>query len=151
VSTKTQTAAREVVEVIPLVMRTLALELRRTGHTPEPVHCRLLVILAERSHNVSGLAEKQAVSLPTMSNSITTLVERGWVKRVRASHDRRRVMVDLTPAGRAVLNEILRPTEARVTELLASLSSTECDQLLAGLAILRAAFARATEKTHCSE
>ena len=43
----TETAARRVVEVIPRVMRTLALEFRTTGHLPAPVHCGLLVALAE--------------------------------------------------------------------------------------------------------
>jgi DNA-binding MarR family transcriptional regulator len=147
VSSKAETAARQVLEVIPLVMRTLALELRRTRYTLAPVHFRLLVILAERPHNLTELAEKQAVSLPTMSNSVTTLVERGWVKRVRPAHDRRMVLVELTPAGRGVLNEILRPVEAQVTQLLASLSPAECDQLMAGCAILRGAFARAAEDT----
>ena len=146
-SDKTESAARQVLEVVPLVMRTLALELRRTRYELAPVHFRLLVLLAERPHNLSELAEKQAVSLPTMSNSITTLVERGWVKRVRAPRDRRMVLVELTSTGRGVLNEILQPVEARVTELLVSLSPTECDQLLAGCAILRAAFARAAEDT----
>ena len=150
-SRKAETAARQVLEVIPLVMRTLASEIRRTRHTLAPVHFRLLVLLAERPHSVSELAEKQAVSLPTMSNSITTLVERGWVERVRPSHDRRLVLVELTPAGRGVLREILRPIEAHVTELLASLSPTECDQLLAGCAILRAAFGRAAEGAPSSE
>jgi DNA-binding MarR family transcriptional regulator len=151
VSSKAETAARQVLEVIPLVMRTLASEMRRTRHTLAPVHFRLLVLLAEHPHSVSELADKQAVSLPTMSNSITTLVERDWVKRARPSHDRRLVLVELTPAGRAALKEILRPMEARVAELLASLSTTECDQLLAGCAILRAAFARAGEDTCSSE
>lgn len=150
-SSKAQTAARQVLEVVPLVMRTLASELRRTRHTLAPVHFRLLVLLAERPHNLSELAERQSVSLPTMSNSITILVERGWVKRVRPSHDRRMVVVELTPAGRAVLKEILRPVEARVAELFGSLSPAECDQLLAGCAILRAAFSRAVEHTQSSD
>jgi DNA-binding MarR family transcriptional regulator len=142
-SGKTQAAAHEILQVVPQVMRTLALEMRRTGHTPAPVHCRLLVLLAEGPHNVSELAEKQAVSLPTMSNSITTLVEHGWVTRVRPPHDRRMVQVELTPAGRAALSEIMRSVEARLRELLEPLSPGECDQLLAGLAVLRASFAHA--------
>jgi DNA-binding MarR family transcriptional regulator len=150
-SVEAEAAARQVLEVIPLVMRTLASELRSTRHTLAPVHFRLLVLLAQRQHNLSELAEKQAVSLPTMSNSIATLVERGWVKRLRPAHDRRLVLVELTPAGRAVLKEILRPVEARVTDLLASLSPSECDQLSAGCALLRTAFARAAGDTRSSE
>jgi DNA-binding MarR family transcriptional regulator len=144
-SGKAEAAAREVLQVIPQVMRRLALEMRRTGYAPAPVHCRLLILLAERPRNVTELAERQAVSLPTMSNSITALVEQGWVRRVRSADDRRMVMVELTPAGRSVLSDIMRPVEMRVTELLASLSPGECDQLLAGLAVLRAGFAQGTD------
>ena len=149
--TKTQTAVRQVLGVIPAVMRTLASELRHTEYTLAPVHFRLLVILAERPRNLSELAERQAVSLPTMSNSITILVQRGWVGRVRDPQDRRMVLIELTAAGRAVLSEIRGEIEVRVTELLASLSPTECDQLLAGLAILGGVFSRAAENTQSAE
>ncbi len=150
-ASKTQVAASRVVEVIPLVMRTLALEIRRTGHVPAPVHCRLMVLLADGPRNLSELAEKQAVSLPTMSNSISALVERGWVTRVRAPHDRRMVMVELTPVGRRALNHIMGLVEARVGRLLASLSAAECDQLLAGLEVLHGCVARTFGKAESSE
>jgi len=149
--TKTQMAVRQVLGVVPTVMRTLASELRRTEYTPAPVHFRLLAILAERPRNLSELAQKQAVSLPTMSSSISTLVERGWVKRVRDPQDHRMVLIELSTAGRAVLNEIRGEIEVRVMELLASLSPNECDQLLAGLAILGGIFDRAAENTQSAD
>lgn len=148
---KTRIAARQVVEVIPLVMRTLALEMRSTGYLPAPVHCPLMVILTEGPHNLSELAEIQAVSLPTMSNSISALVERGWVTRVRAPYDRRMVLVELTPAGRAVLQDVKRSVEGRVGRLLASLSPAECDQLLTGLQVLRGCFARPPDRVQSLE
>jgi len=150
-STKTQIAVQQVLETIPLVMRALASELRRTEYGLAPVHFGLLVILAHSPRNLSELAEQQAVSLPTMSNSITTLVERGWVKRTRDPHDRRMVLVELTPAGREVLSEIQRQAEARVADILTPLSPTECDQLVAGLAVLRAAFGRVVGSAECLE
>jgi len=139
----TQTIARQLLRTIPLVMCTLASEMRRTGYTPARGHFRLLSILAERPHHLSELAGKQAVSLPTMSSSITTLVERGWVKRVRDPRDRRMVSVELTPAGWAVLDDIRRQVEKHVTELLTPLSPAERERLSAGLEVLYTAFARA--------
>ncbi len=144
-SADTHTAAREVLEIIPLVMRTVAAELRRAGQAPS--HFRLLAMLAHRASNLSELAEKHAVSLPTMSNTISTLVERGWVKRTQAAHDRRQVLIELTPAGRTVLAAIRRQAEAHVAELLAPLSQSERKTLLAGLAILREVF-EASVPTH---
>ncbi len=142
---KTQAVARQVLEIIPLVMRTVAAELRRTGHLLDPSHYRLLAMLAHRSYNLSELAERHAVSLPTMSNSITKLVERGWVRRAPATHDRRMVLIELTPAGRAALAEVHRQAEAHVAESLASLSRADQDKLLAGLDILRHAFGPAVD------
>jgi DNA-binding MarR family transcriptional regulator len=138
----TETAARRVVEVIPRVMRTLALEFRTTGHLPAPVHCGLLVALEERPHNLTELAERHAVSLPTMSNSINTLVERGWVTRSRDAEDRRMVVVELTPDGQAVLDQTTHAVTGSVAELLASLSPDECESLLSGLKVLDECFAR---------
>ncbi len=73
--------------------------------------------LAGHSCNLSELALRQAVSLPTMSNSISVLVERGWVKRVPSPDDRRRVVLELTSEGRVVLCQMQGQAEARVAEL----------------------------------
>jgi len=144
-ATGRESAARCVVEVIPLVMRTLALEMRSTGYLPMPAHCRLLLLLAERPHNLSELAERQAVTLPTMSNSISTLVERGLATRLRAPHDRRMVLVELTPDGRAVLRKMVHSVEGRIAERLGCLSSDQDSQIIAGLEALRSCFARTAE------
>ena len=138
----TDLAAREIMEVVPMVMRTLALEMRSAGHLPEPAHLRLLLLLAERPHNLSELAEKQAVSLPTMSNSISTLVERGWVARSRSRHDRRKVQVELMPAGREAVEETMAAIERRMALRLSCLSPAECERVVQGLEMLRGCFAR---------
>jgi DNA-binding MarR family transcriptional regulator len=142
---ETRIAARQILEIVPLVMRIVAAEVRRTGYALAPSHFCLLRMLARCPCNLSQLAERQAVSLPTMSNSIATLVERGWVKRTQVPHDRRAVLIELTPAGQAVLADVQRQVEARVTELLAPLSDADRDALVAGLAILRDAFAPAIQ------
>jgi DNA-binding MarR family transcriptional regulator len=140
-----ESAARRVVEVVPRVMRTLAQEFRNTGYLPAPVHCGLLVALAEGPYNLTELAEKHAVSLPTMSNSINTLVERGWVSRSRDADDRRMVVVELTPDGQAILDKTTYSVAGSVGRLLASLSPEECEQLLSGLEILDGCFSRTAE------
>ena len=76
--------ARDILEIIPLVMRTVAAELRAAGEMPAPAHFGLLSILSVRPRMLSDLASLQGVSLPTMSNSISAMVERGWVRRESA-------------------------------------------------------------------
>jgi DNA-binding MarR family transcriptional regulator len=58
------------------------------------------------------------------------------VARVRDQNDRRRMLVDLTPAGARALNRLNRRVEAAQDALLAPLSATErrhLNQLLAQL------------------
>ena len=132
--------ADALIDIIPGVMRALALGLRRWNAALSPVHLRMLLELAEHPHSLSELAEKNGVSLPTMSNSITTLVERGWVSRERDRRDRRMVLIALTSIGRDVLGDIDRQAHDCLLERLASLSADDCARLLDGLRILTRAF-----------
>ena len=47
--------AREILEIIPLVMRTVAAELRAAGELPAPAHFGLLSILSVRPRMLSDL------------------------------------------------------------------------------------------------
>src|SRR3954447_7662434 len=89
-------SARDILEIVPLVMRTIAAELRAAGELPVPAHFGLLSMLSVQSRSLSEMAAHQGVSLPTMSNSVSTLVQRGWVRRGQSA-DRRVVIVELTP------------------------------------------------------
>jgi DNA-binding MarR family transcriptional regulator len=142
-STEVKAVAQAIVKVIPRVMRTMGSARRWSGLTVSPAHFRLLGILANHPCNLSELAVQQAVSLPTMSNSISVLVERGWVNRVPSQDDRRQVLLELTPEGRAVLVKMRSEAEARVAELLDDLSPDDLKDLSAGLVILERALASA--------
>lgn len=145
---KMDRTARGIMEVVPLVMRTLALEMRCAGRLAVPAHAGLLVILAAGPHNLSELAKKHSVSLPTMSNSISTLVERGWVTRSRAREDRRRVQVELTTEGRTALEAMGKAVEERLSRKLSCLSPAEREQVLFGLELLRKCFAHLPSDEH---
>src|ERR1700710_1091132 len=109
-------AAREILEIIPLVMRTVAAELRAAGEMPAPAHFGLLSVLSVQSRMLTDLAALQGVSLPTMSNSISAMVERGWVRRAAPEGDRRVVMIDVTPTGRAALERVSRAAEVHLAD-----------------------------------
>lgn len=140
-----QPTAREVLEIVPLVMRALRADLLQRPDLPNPGHFRLLHTLVEGPHNLSELAEKHNVTLPTMSNTVTTLCEHGLVLRTQAEDDRRRVVIQLTPAGRALFEKIKTQAENRIAALLEPLSDSEHRQLADGLAVLKRAFSRLPE------
>src|SRR5689334_12871828 len=113
--------ARDILDIIPLVMRTVAAELRAAGELPAPAHFGLLSILSERPRMITELAALHGVSLPTMSNSITSMVERGWVRRGAGEGDRRVAMIEVTANGRAALERVARAAETHLAEVLAPL------------------------------
>src|SRR5207245_9055690 len=113
--------AREILEILPRVMRTVAAELRAAGEMPAPAHFGLLSVLSLRPRMLTDLASLQGVSLPTMSNSISSMVERGWVRRAAPEGDRRVVMIEVTATGRAALERVSRCAEVHLAEGLAPL------------------------------
>lgn len=135
--------AREILEIIPLVMRTVAAELRAAGELPAPAHFGLLSVLSARPRMLTDLASMQGVSLPTMSSSITAMVERGWVKRTAPEDDRRVVMIEVTATGRAALERVSRAAEAHLADVLAPLDIPARRRLVGGLGVLRKVFAAA--------
>jgi DNA-binding MarR family transcriptional regulator len=137
---KTRDAAREVLKIIPLVMRTVAAELRAAGEMPAPAHFGLLTILGSSPRTLTELALLQGVSLPTMSNSISTMVQRGWVKRSSPAKDRRVVLVEMTPLGGATVERVGKAAEAHLAEMLAGLDPPSTRRLAAGLGVLRRVF-----------
>jgi DNA-binding MarR family transcriptional regulator len=138
-------AARELLEIMPLVMRTVAADLRSAGELPAPAHFGLLMTLSERGRTLTELAAVRGVSLPTMSNSVTALVQRGWIRRSAPGKDRRSVLIDMTPSGRAALERVGRIAEAHLSDVLAPLDATARRRLIAGLGVLRKVFAAPPE------
>jgi len=137
-------SARDVLEIIPLVMRTVAAELRAAGELPAPAHFGLLSVLSERGRTLTELAALQGVSLPTMSSSISAMAERGWVRRTGPEKDRRSVLIEVTTNGRAALERVARCAETHLAEVLAPLDPRSRRRLQGGLGVLREVFARST-------
>src|SRR5260221_6043041 len=99
-------SAHQILKIVPLVMRTVAAELRAGGELPAPAHFGLLTMLSAQSRTLTELAALQGVSLPTMSNSISAMVQRGWVRRTAPVKDRRVVIIEVTPMGRGAVERV---------------------------------------------
>ena len=131
-----EAAARALLHVVMLVMRTVAADMRRSSQPLAPAQLGSLMKIGTGPCTMSDLARHLAVSLPTVSKSIDMLVRRGWVERWVDKSDRRQTMVRLTPRGRRVMGEIRRRTEQQVTKTLAPLTPAERGQLVAALEML---------------
>jgi long-chain acyl-CoA synthetase len=85
---------------------------------------RVMAILGDGCEAASVLAEKLAVSRPSITGVVDGLVMRGLVRRDHTEDDRRRIDVGLTEAGRALLSEADGAVEQRldrIEQLLAEL------------------------------
>jgi DNA-binding MarR family transcriptional regulator len=128
--------ASQIVHIVPLMMRSVRADLRCEGVAVAPAHFRLLGILASKNQNLSELAENQAVTSATMSNSVAILVERGWVERIPDAHDRRMVQIGITPAGRHILNAVHQQLHQRVADMLLSVPENDLEALQNGMQVL---------------
>jgi len=136
-------AARDILKIVPVVMRTVAAELRKSGELPAPAHFGLLAMVKVQPRTLTELATLQGVSLPTMSNSVSAMVQRGWVKRSSPDRDRRVAIIELTEAGREALERVGRAAEVRLSEQLQSLDDKARRRLQSGLAVLTTVFSAA--------
>lgn len=129
-----------------MIMRGLASEFRKNELGLASGHFGILMCLSQLGPlNLSELAERLEVSLPTMSNSVSTLAGRGWVARQRDPGDRRVTLVMLTAEGREVLHTIGVKARAHVAQSLTHLSEEECRQLSTGLKWLRESYLKTFE------
>jgi DNA-binding MarR family transcriptional regulator len=133
-------AARDILKIVPLVMRAVAAELRAAGELLAPAHFGLLSLLSAQPRTLTELAGLQGVSLPTMSNSISAMVQRGWVRRSEPMTDRRMVLIKVTPTGKGALERVGRVAERHIADLLEPLDAASRHRLQAGLALLRQVF-----------
>jgi DNA-binding MarR family transcriptional regulator len=128
-------------------MRTVAAELRQAPNAAMAApHFRMLWILEHRAWSLSELAEHQSVSLPTMSNSVTILEDRGWVRRTRSEEDRRKVVIKLTDEGHQILAEVREKMEAHVAEAIQAMSMEQQSTVSQALLILRDTFNALSDK-----
>lgn len=141
-----QEVARRTLEIIPLVMQVMAVEMRAGHAALLPGQFRVMVELTVRPYALGELAELLGVSSPTMSNTITALENRGWVRRLRSDEDRRLVFIHLAPAGQAVLDEMEAHMQARLSEFLVELAHDKQALLIEALTVLRDAFAAGLEQ-----
>jgi long-chain acyl-CoA synthetase len=84
---------------------------------------RVLGILGDGQEAASVLAEKLAVSRPSVTGVVDGLVARGLVSRGPCGSDRRKIDLELTDQGRCVLMAADAAVEGRLTEIARHLGS----------------------------
>jgi DNA-binding MarR family transcriptional regulator len=101
-------------ELLSVVARINRMATRRADLPVPYAQARLLAQIEESGPSrVCDLATADHCSQPTMTAHVQRLESGGWARRRPDPSDARAVLVDITPAGRAVLEDI-RTRRARV-------------------------------------
>jgi DNA-binding MarR family transcriptional regulator len=79
------------------------------------------------------LARNSFVTAQSMADMIAILESRGLIERRRDASDRRRLLVALTPAGRALLDRCREPVAELESAMVADLTPAEVSELRRGL------------------
>lgn len=102
----------------------------------------LAAISVHGLHTLGELADRERVSAPSMNRTVNCLEESGYVTRTPDENDRRKVNIDLTDEGRAVVAETVRRRDSWLEQALEGLSPDQRDTLRAAAAIMREVAAR---------
>jgi DNA-binding MarR family transcriptional regulator len=109
--------------------RQLSRALEAEGCSVEQWH--ILMLLSDgRGHPMTEIAEFALVPPPSVTRLIDRMVADGVVHRTADPSDRRRVLVHLTPRGRALRRRLDLLVEREQHVVLADASSAEAERLL---------------------
>ena len=127
-------------ELRPLVLR-LARNLRRETEALGVTSHQATLLWLVRSRpglSLRELASEEGISAPSLSGHVDRLEAAGLLRRVRSSDDRRRVGLELTAEGRALLKRIRARRTTWLADGLARLTDEEREQLERALPALAA-------------
>lgn len=140
--TPREECAREVLDAVPVAMRTIRTQLRMHGDSSlsVPQFRTLLFINRHKGTSISEVADHIGLTLPSMSTLVDGLVTRNYVLRRAHEDDRRRMTLMLTERGDAALRSAREWTLAYLTERLKPLPEAQRVTILRAMRILRRVF-----------
>jgi DNA-binding MarR family transcriptional regulator len=101
---------------------------------------RALVVLDDdASVTVKALAARLGIQPSTTTRLADRLVAKALIERVPGMHDRREVLLSLSPAGRAVVRTAMDSRRRAVEEILVTLSDAELAAIGESFAVFAAA------------
>ena len=135
-------SARQILEVVPMVMRAIRTEMRsHRGSDLSVPKFRVLIFLNRHAGaSLSDIAEHLGLTLPSMSKMIDGLVARNMVTRQMDTKDRRRVTLVLTALGRRAMQSAYNATESRLAERLVVLPASERGIIIKSMQVLESIF-----------
>jgi DNA-binding MarR family transcriptional regulator len=127
-------------ELRPAILR-LARNLRRETEALGVTSHQATLLWLVRSRpglSLRELAGAEGISAPSLSGHVDRLEAAGLLRRVRSSGDRRRVGLELTPEGRAILKRVRARRTSWLADRLGRLTDEERERVEQALPALHA-------------
>jgi DNA-binding MarR family transcriptional regulator len=93
----------------------------------------LVVVSNQGAQTVSALADRLDVHASTMTRMCSRLVTRGLVARKPSALDRREVVIELTPTGQALVDEVLNKRRREIDDVVRRLTPDDRDRVVTAL------------------
>ena len=140
--------AGELLDVVPVIMRTIRNEMRshRSNDLTVPLFRTLMFLERHPGVALLDLAGHLGLTSPSVCKIVDGLVAHSMVIRQHSNTDRRKITLALTPEGQNVLDESRSSTQARLADLLSSLSMEQCETVIQALQIIQPLFLPAGDK-----
>jgi DNA-binding MarR family transcriptional regulator len=127
--------AREILEVVPFVMRLIREEMRR-HHSSDltlPQFRTLVFLQRNPGAALHKVAEHLGLTPPTVSHMINSLFARGLIERPGSVLDRRRIELRLTTRGNSLIDRVRGETVSSIAVRLEKMRADERGNLIAAL------------------
>jgi len=128
---------RELEEVGGLAESLIASVARRHGLSHAALNALAVIEGTGAPMPTGAVSAHMHVTTGTMTSVLDTLERNGYVRRLTDPNDRRRVLVDVTPAAQKVLDRLLPEVVLTTTAALADFSPKELEDFLGTLARIR--------------
>jgi DNA-binding MarR family transcriptional regulator len=125
-------AAREVLDCVRRIVRALRISSRAAEKNVGLSAAQLFVmsrLASEPAMSLNELADRTLTHQSSASVVVTKLVQRKLVQRTQSPHDRRRMELSLTPAGRALLRKAPGAAQEQLIDALRLMSQSDVKSL----------------------
>lgn len=138
----TEESARELLEVVPLVMRDIRCQMR-SGRSPDltvPQFRTLAFVNRNEGPSLLDVANHMGLTPPSTCRLVDGLIIRGMMTRQDNPADRRRVRLAVTPRGLAILEASRQRTMTYLADKLRDVSSEDREVIVKAMEALRSVF-----------
>jgi len=135
-------SARELLEVVPVVMREIRSQMRsrRSLDLTIPQFRTLAFVNRNKGSSLYEVSDHMGLTPPSVSTLVDGLIERGMMTREEHPADRRRVRLVVTSHGRAILEAATRETLTYLAKKLSNVTPDNREVIVKAMEILRLTF-----------